>query len=516
MLYIRWENARKEEYKLKMVVPRKLVNEILYNLHTSPLGGHLGVSKTFGKVSERFYWFGMRRDVENYVANCVECVTRKNPSRTARAPLQPHYSGAPFEKIAIDILEVPMSDQGNRFIVVIGDYFSKWAEAFPLKNHTAPVIAEILIDQFISRFGAPFQLHSDQGPEFESRLISELCKLLGIDKTRTTTYHPQSDGQVERFNRTLLSMLSKYVKENQRDWDVHLQKVMMGYRTSEHESTKFSPAYVLFGRELRLPLDVQYQLPDGSTAKNASEYVTRTKERFLQAYEVVRENLGLSQKTMKDHYDRKAFGEAFDVGDKVWYYDPRVKKGRSPKLNRPWKGPYTIKKKISDLVYRIQLDNTRMRKVVHFNKLKKCAIQKRNNQHEITTTGDDICTDVDEEEQPANRQPFGGLDINFQPTPPASPITNNREERLDEDVSNEDEDETNNSLREKQVEDLSEEEREDAVTDNGNLANETTPIVEETHMDDTEETTGTALRRSSRNRKKSKYFEDFVLGDGID
>ncbi|CAG2228923.1 unnamed protein product [Mytilus edulis] len=240
MLYIRWENARKEEYKLKMVVPRKLVNEILYDLHTSPLGGHLGVSKTFGKVSERFYWFGMRRDVENYVANCVECVTRKNPSRTAKAPLQPHYSGAPFEKIAIDILEVPMSDQGNRFIVVIGDYFSKWAEAFPLKNHTAPVIAEILIDQFISRFGAPFQLHSDQGPEFESRLISELCKLLGIDKTRTTTYHPQSDGQVERFNRTLLSMLSKYVKENQRDWDVHLQKVMMGYRTSEHESTKFS------------------------------------------------------------------------------------------------------------------------------------------------------------------------------------------------------------------------------------------------------------------------------------
>ncbi|XP_063420793.1 uncharacterized protein LOC134706010 [Mytilus trossulus] len=131
--------------------------------------------------------FGMRRDLENYVANCVECVTRKNPSRTARVPLQPHYSGAPFEKIAIDILEMPMSDQGNRFIVVIGDYFSKWAEAFPLRNHTSPVIAEILIDQFISRFGAPFQLHSDQGPEFESRLISELCKLLGVDKTRTTT-----------------------------------------------------------------------------------------------------------------------------------------------------------------------------------------------------------------------------------------------------------------------------------------------------------------------------------------
>ncbi|CAC5412640.1 unnamed protein product [Mytilus coruscus] len=173
MLYIRREDTKNEEHTLKMIVPRKLVKEILYNLHSSPLGGHLGVSKIFGKVSERFYWFGMRRDVENYVPYCVECVTRKNPSRRARAPLQPHYSGAPFEKIAINILGVPMSDQGNRFIVVIGDYFSKWAEAFPLKNHTAPVIAEILNDQSISRFGAPFQLHSDHGPKFESRLIFE-------------------------------------------------------------------------------------------------------------------------------------------------------------------------------------------------------------------------------------------------------------------------------------------------------------------------------------------------------
>ncbi|CAC5412639.1 unnamed protein product [Mytilus coruscus] len=201
---------------------------------------------------------------------------------------------------------------------------------------------------------------------------------------------------------------------------------MMGYRTSEHESKTFSPADVLFGRELRLPLGVQFQLPDGSIAKNASEFVTKTKERFLQAYEVR---------------------------------------------------------------------------------------NKSEDQHEITTPRDDTCTenDVDDEEQPTNRQPMGGLDINFPLTPSASPITNTREERLDEDVSNENEDETNNSFSEKQVEDLSEKESEDAVTDHGNLANETTPIFEEAHMDDAEQTTGTALRRSSKNRKNSNSLKILCL-----
>ena len=512
VLYVRWEDAQKTEFTLKLVVPRKSVEDILYSLHSSPTGGHLGMAKTLGKVADRFYWFGMRRDVENYVANCMECVTRKNPSRAAKAPLQPHYSGAPFEKIAIDILEVPVSDRGNKFIVVIGDYFSKWAEAFPLKNHTAQVVAEILIDQFISRFGAPAQLHSDQGPEFESRLISELCKLLNIDKTRTTAYHPQSDGQVERFNRTLLSMLSKYVKENQKDWDVHLQKVMMGYRTSKHESTKFTPAYILFGRELRLPLDVQYELPDNSSAKSCSEYVVSAKERFLQAFEVVRDNLGQAQKTMKDYYDRKAYGTGFTVGDKVWYYDPRVKKGCSTKLNRPWKGPYVVKKKISDLVYRIQLEGARVRKVVHFNKLKKCFQKEQgdsppSNKKALQPNGfandneDAAVDDDDDKEGESGTCNPSEAHIDFPITPPATPRSNQGGEIRDI-IGDEDEIDQQSDHGEGRTEASSEEEREDAITDPGIPTSEDTSATKNDKKDIAEDIVKeTRIRRSTRNKK---------------
>lgn len=523
VLYIEWEDDQKAEVTLKLVVPWKSVNEILFGLHSSPTGGHLGVSKTLGKVAERFYWFGMRRDVENYVANCMECVTRKNPNRTAKAPLQPHYSGAPFEKIAIDILEVPVSDKGNKYIVVIGDYFSKWAEAFPVKTHTAQVVAEILIDQFISRFGAPAQLHSDQGPEFESRLISELCRLLNIDKTRTTAYHPQSDGQVERFNRTLLSMLSKYVSENQRDWDVHLQKVMMGYRTSKHESTKFTPAYILFGRELRLPLDVQYELPDNSSSKYYSEYVLNAKERFLRAYETVRDNISHAQKTMKDYYDRKAYGEEFSVGDRVWYFDPRVKKGRSTKLNRPWKGPYIVKKKISDLVYRIQLEGTRVRKVVHFNKLKKCCQNmhetgdrivgnKRGLQPSVNAgnDADDVDDDDDRDTEPATSS-RGDAHIEFPITPPETPRNGHREYIG---LYSEDEDDIGQHSDHggRRTDESSEEEFEDANTD----FRTPTPEENSTTHNDHRESAESGLRRSARNKKNPKYLNDFVSGDDYD
>ena len=368
-LYLLWANKNGETVQPKLILPKELVRDVMYELHDSPTGGHLGIAKTYSKVMDRFYWFEMRRDVENYVRNCHICESRKNPVKTQRAPLHPHSSGAPFEKIAVDILEVPMSDKGNKYIIVIGDYFTKWVEVFPLKSHTAVVVAEILVDRFITRFGAPFQIHSDQGPEFESKLVSEVCKLLGVDKTRTTSYHPQSDGQVERFNRTLLSMLSKYVHENQKDWDLHLQKVVMAYRTSKHQTTQYTPAYLLFGRELRLPVDVMYKLPENEEIPD--KFVADMRDRFHRIYEMVRKNIGDTQKTMSDYYNRKVQGHPFEEGERVWYFDPRVKKGRSTKLNKPWKGPFVVKKRISDLVYRIQMEGSRYRKVVHFNKLKK-------------------------------------------------------------------------------------------------------------------------------------------------
>ena len=128
-----------------------------------------------------------------------------------------------------------------KYIVVIGDYFTKWTEALPIPNMEACTVAKVLVEKVLCRFGIPQVIHSDQGRQFESNLFQEMCKLLGIHKTRTTPYHPQSDGMVERFNRTLAAMLSAYVSENHRDWDEQLPYVTMAYRSTEHETSGMSP-----------------------------------------------------------------------------------------------------------------------------------------------------------------------------------------------------------------------------------------------------------------------------------
>ena len=136
-----------------------------------------------------------------------------------------------------------MTGRGNRYVLVVGDYFTKWMEAYPMAIMKAGAVAGILVHHFVSHFGVPDILHTDQGRNFESTLLKEVCKLLGIVKTRNTPYHPQSDGLVERFNRTLLNLLSLAASENEQEWDLHLPMVMPAYRTSVHMSSNFGHPY---------------------------------------------------------------------------------------------------------------------------------------------------------------------------------------------------------------------------------------------------------------------------------
>ena len=137
----------------------------------------------------------------------------------------------------------------------MADYFTKWVEAYPLPNQEAPTVAEVLVKEYVCCFGVPLLLHSDQGRNFESAVFQGMCQLLGIRKTRTTPYHPQSDGMVERFNRTLEAQLSKFADYHQRDWDVHIPFLLMAYRSAVHDTTGITPAKMMLGRDLRLPVD---------------------------------------------------------------------------------------------------------------------------------------------------------------------------------------------------------------------------------------------------------------------
>lgn len=186
-------------------------------------------------------------------------------------------SGFPMERIAIDG-ELPMTERCNKYILVISDYFTKWTESFAMPNMEAKACAKILVEEVIALFGVPNKIHSDQGRQFESRLFAEMCEIPQIEKTRTTPYHPQSDGMVERFNRTLCTMLSTLIGKNQRNWDTLLPYVMMAYRSSAHETVGMSPNVVMLGRETTTPLDIQFEMPLHMKKTCENDWVWELKE----------------------------------------------------------------------------------------------------------------------------------------------------------------------------------------------------------------------------------------------
>ena len=207
--------------------------------------------------------------------------------------------GSPFERIAVDVARpFPQTEDGNKYIIVVMDYFSKWVEAYALPNQEASTIAEEIIKQWISRFGTPLELHSDQGKNFESNLFQKICQLLNNRKTRTTALHPQSDGMVERMNRTINKYLSKVVSDHQRDWNKYLHLFLLAYRASVHETTDQSPAKIIFGHELRLPCDLNFSINPGEEI-SGEDYVSDLRYRIKDIHNRVRTNIQSASDQMK-------------------------------------------------------------------------------------------------------------------------------------------------------------------------------------------------------------------------
>ena len=275
-----------------------------------------------------------------------------------------------MERLAMDILgPLPITPRNNRYVLVVSDYFTKWTEAYALPDQTAATIAETLVSEFVSRFGVPRQIHSDQGTNFESKLMEEVCKLLNIEKTRTTPLHPQSDGQVERFNRTLVEMLRGKLQPDQKDWDLQLPMCMMAYRSAVHESTGFTPNQLMLGREVEVPLDVITQPPPDAQLPPV-EYVEALQKRLTQAYKDTRLHLKQAAVRQKRNYNKKLAWKPLQPGDSVWLHNVCRKKGRNPKLDNPWEGPFLVTGNLSDVVYRIQKTARSKPRVVHVDRLK--------------------------------------------------------------------------------------------------------------------------------------------------
>ena len=215
-----------------------------------------------------------------WCARCALCSSKKGPSRRQKAPLAKYVVGSPMERIAIDVMgPFVLSDRGNRYLLVAMDYFRKWPEAYAIPRQDMGTVTDVLVNEFVCRFGVPLELYSDQGTNFESAVFKEMCWLLGISKTRTMPLHPQLDGMVERYNRTLKAQLSLFVEEHQRDWDKHIPMLLMAYRTAVHNPTKFTPARMMLGHEIRAPIELVFGFPTTSDrSTNFSQYVQDLKK----------------------------------------------------------------------------------------------------------------------------------------------------------------------------------------------------------------------------------------------
>ena len=366
-----WRKRSSQSAQLQLLVPKVGRERLFLSYHASLYGGHLGRTRTLARLADRFYWSGMADDVKDWLSQCVACIKRKSPVGRHH-PLGNIPTGHRWDRLAMDILDVcDPTPEGFRYILVIADYFSKWTEAFPMKNKCADTVADILVEIIILRFGMPLVIHSDQGREFENGLMKSLCALLGCTKTRTAPYHPESDGMIERFNRTCLMMLSMFVNERRDNWHELLPFIMHAYRTSVHESTGYSPFRLMMGEECSLPQDVSTaELRTQRTNDVAPHpFATWVRDALEVAYDHVRSSLKKTASRRKRLYDTKAVNRKFPVGSWVLrYYPPAAQH----KLGSPWVGPHQVVRQATGHTVGIQRDAEKPIIFVHVDDLKLC------------------------------------------------------------------------------------------------------------------------------------------------
>ena len=273
----------------------------------------------------------MIHDISLYCRECLTCPSSKPPA-PQKAPLISFPIGKLWEMVTVDVLQVPTSSENHRYILVIQDYFIKWAEAISMANQTATTITRELVKVF-SNYGLPEILHSDQGRNFESSLLQQTLDAFGITKSRTTAYHPQGDGMMERFNRFLLQMLRAYVS-HESEWEKFLPLVMFAYRISVHTTTSASPFDLMLGRSAHTPPLPACHAP----AYDASSYPEQLHCKLSKLYDFVETNIIDTTRHQQQSYNCHVQQRSFKLGDTVWLDIPTA-----GKLDPKWQGRWMVK-----------------------------------------------------------------------------------------------------------------------------------------------------------------------------
>ena len=346
---------------MQIVVPVDRRQQLFFLAHASPTAGHFSKRKTLGVLQHAFTWPGMAKDITKW---CTECPEFQKGARVInnRVPLIPlPVISTPFTRMAFDLVgPLPRTKRGNKYILIMTCMClgSKYPEAIPLKQVDVETVAEEMLEVF-SRTGIPCEILTDQGSVFTGRLMKELCSVLGISHLKTSPYHPQTDGCLGRWHSSLKTMLKK--KENrQEEWDRLLKYLLFAYRQAPHANTNYSPFELIYGRQLRGPLDmVKESWISGDVAlHDVCQWVAelRTKLKLMQEIACKRE---VQAKTiMKRNYDTTSKPRELEIGSSALMRIPDL----GGKLSNTWDGPYEVIRKVTPVTYELAVPNKRKKK----------------------------------------------------------------------------------------------------------------------------------------------------------
>ena len=332
---------------------------VLWQRHTTQfLEVILASRRPRTRVWRHFYWPGICTDIRRFCASCDKCQKVVAKGRVRKVPLEKMpLIGEPFRRVAVDIIGpiLPASEDGNRYILTMVDYATRYPKAIPLKSIEATRVAEALVTMW-SRLGIPSEVLTDRGTQFTGGVMAEAARLLSLEQHFTTPYHAQCNGLVERFNGTLKTMLRKLAQEKPRTWDRYIPALLFAYREVPQESLGFSPYELLYGRQVRGPMAT---LRQAWTDKEADEevqtiatYIVELRNRIEETCKLAQENLGRAAQRYARGFDRKARPRSFKIGERVLLLLP-VKHN---KLQLQWQGPFEVTAKVGQNDYRIVMN----------------------------------------------------------------------------------------------------------------------------------------------------------------
>ena len=326
----------------RVVVPSGYKKRLMEEYHSGIMSGHFSGPKIYKAMSRQWWWDHMYQDINDYTRSCPQCAIVTGVGRRQSPPMKSIPVDHPFQIIGVDIMELPVTTSGNKYAIVFQDLFTKWPMVYASPDQKTVRIAKLLAEEIVPMFGVPEALLSDRGTNLLSYLMQDVCKMLGIKKLNTTAHHPQCNGMVERFNRTLKTMLRKHVSRFGMQWDTYLSGVLWAYRNTPHSSTGEKPSFLLFGFDCHHPTEAATLPSKPLNATNITDYREELVLNLSSARALAAKSISKAQQNQRDQYDRHTNSSKLKIGDWILIHFPQDETGKQRKLSRPWHGPYRI------------------------------------------------------------------------------------------------------------------------------------------------------------------------------